>query len=145
MNENDLKIRKQWLTTYLISLVVGLIYSWLAVHAEMPTEELPGWTSYLFIGTSVLGLGFGYLFYHCAYKKPGTKLLTFCLVMFWVGLAYAAISWIFGGEIPLPKTWYCRALYLFQTGLSIPIYFLNLKMRKINKQLQANLKLQKTV
>jgi glucan phosphoethanolaminetransferase (alkaline phosphatase superfamily) len=139
MNEKDIQIRKQWLLAFAICVTVGAIsavVSQLTIdYSSMPQSP---WFIYWIIACTILGLvGFPFLIYHCAYKKQGTKLLTFLLVVLPVSYAgLIGVYWL--GIVPLPSYsagyWAYTAL---STGLSIWQYSLHWKLRGVNRRLKA--------
>ena len=89
-----------------------------------------------FIGT----MSFGYAMYHCIYKKPGTKLLTFCLIASVATLAANPLLYL-NGKMPLPNYIpYYSSYLIFTQALGLGWTFLCWKMLKINKELKRLLR-----
>ena len=96
MNEKDRSIRKQWLIMWGISQSLTIVSILLQLRFDPSMNTIPEiryWCSALsFLGVLV----FGFAFYHCIYKKPGTKLLTFCLIITVVSFAITPILYLKG-------------------------------------------------
>jgi hypothetical protein len=136
MNEHDIKIRKQWLAVLLILPLWNLLYNALYLPSDPSWGVFPVWYKYSMIGASlILPLVFNYIVYLCAYKKPGTKLLTFLLIATPISLAAGLGVYAFG-NIPTPKNTYFWVHMVISNGVAIWWCVLNWKMRAINKRLQ---------
>jgi len=138
MNEYDGKVRKQWLGVYILSTGIGAILNFLNMWLEPTFNQLPLLRN-LFIGFNVLFLFiFSYIGYRCIYKKPGTKLLTFCFTMTAISLVITPVLYL-SGKIHFPA--YIlpyQTIYLFLTqGMGFAWLFVSWRMRKTNKRLQA--------
>jgi len=73
-----------------------------------------------------------YIFYYCAYKKAGTCLLALYLCLKPIDLAIKGCLFIF---LPFP---FNMCILVPACLISIFLYMLNWKLRKINKKLQLN-------
>jgi len=93
---------------------------------------------YLGFAFSLLGvLVFGFVVYHCTYKKPGTKLLTFCLILTVISLAVTPILYLSGKLHPPAYIPYYGAYLLMTQGMGILWVVACWRIRKVNKRLQA--------
>lgn len=136
---SELRMRKLWRNFYLFITVLGLIYSALSpfllflVNAEksLGREEIIGLMIASLFGIICSAL-FSYFFYYCAYKKAGTRLLTFNLFLTPIFLVIVVIV-LFSGPLLL--------LSIVGAGLVVPgiFYVLSWKLRKINKKLRLSL------
>lgn len=137
MNENDLKIRKQWLVMWILSMSISFITMLLRLLFDH-TPNLPPAVHYLTGTISILAIGaFNYVAYRCIYKKPGTKLLTFSLIFSVITLPVTPILYLKGQIEPLPYIPYYGA-FLFMTEVIGAVWIVVCwRMRKANKRLQA--------
>ncbi len=138
MNQEDIKIRKHWmfllLANFLNLLPIYFLMSKDLNFASMPQGALP----FIIAFQSIIYFGFSYLLYRCAYKKPGTKLLTFILfssVLGWISLAAQWVRGSIGWNNPFHWT-----VTLVQQIVGVYWFFLNWKMRLINKKLKTQTK-----
>ncbi|HSX14014.1 MAG TPA: hypothetical protein VLE96_06330 [Chlamydiales bacterium] len=128
MTDKDRMTRKLWLLSAIIITIGNMIFT----YSQQMLPELS--SLHLFVMAIVFFTTFVmmYIYYYCAYKKPGTKLLTFSLVAI-------PISWIanvfifFLTNVPLSQS----GLHPLQLIPAIWLYVLSWKMRKINKKLQS--------
>jgi hypothetical protein len=78
-----------------------------------------------------------YFLYHCAYKKMGTKFLTFCLVVTLLNFV-ASPAFYFLGMVPFAdQIPYYKFYLLIGEAIGIVWFVLCWKMRKLNKKLRA--------
>lgn len=137
MRLEDLQIRKYWLTSLFIGTVLTLVH--LVIATRFDPTMVPFKTLILFL-TTLFTMGFNYFFYVCAYKRYGTKLLTFFLILVPIFSMVTLYVYLFRS---VPVSYYFPFYWVFQ-ALSWVIcavqYVLNWKMRKINLRLkQQNL------
>ncbi len=99
---NEIKIRNQWLFMWGLSGLMGLINAFLSVWSNPVFQVEPQSIRYWAMAASVLTL-FGLLAigYHCAYRKPGTKLLTFFLVFTALNFGINLVLY-FSGKLSIP-------------------------------------------
>ena len=82
-------------------------------------------------------LAFGWIAFHCAYRKPGTKFLIFILILSGCGFVSTPIFY-FSGHLPAPPYIpYFGTYLLLSQAIGIYWVFLSWKMRKINKRLKG--------
>ena len=137
MNENDKKIRKQWLIVLILSITIPIVKILLQMRYDPLFAMFPR-AQYASAALSLLAqIGFGYIVYYCAYKKPGTKILTFCLVMTAISLVVTPVLYL-SGKIPPPVYIPFYGIYVLVTqGFGVLWGVACWKMRAINKRLQA--------
>ncbi|WP_154017859.1 hypothetical protein [Candidatus Protochlamydia phocaeensis] len=128
------KVKKRWLLLLVtMSLVLPLFN--LGVEGAFLSNEA---FKLALIETSIqlfVGLIWALVMYFCAYKKPGTGLLTFQLVLGVIGLIKMPAFLIDDlkqghGQIRL-------YLNLINIGITIGYYVLSYQLRKINKAIQS--------
>ena len=137
MNEEQMATRKNWLRMLVLLFLMEIVYSAVMTPKDPNFILMPSWGKALMVSCSVLpSAAVRYLIYYCAYKKPGTKLLTFLLVATPIALGGSAAFYILVG-VPLPQGSWFWAYSVLDMGFSLWFYFLNWKMRAINKGLQA--------
>jgi hypothetical protein len=126
MNESEEKTRKHWLVASFCFLFFYPVAS-TALVAIIFSKTL----TMLLAWTAVIGLLQLWLIWHCAYKKHGTKLLTFWL--FTAPLAQL-------GSVVIAFKIDCSAITIgnsiVQIGVFLWWYLLSLKLRKFNKAIQ---------
>lgn len=137
MNDADLKVRKQWLF-WLFGLTLVNIVSFLI---DFPARTLSGsilTKSLLLVQAIGCPLVYNYILYKCAYKKPGTKLLSFIIVaspiLFVIGIFMFGFL-IMKGDMPGPSPLSWIMMILNQV-LFFRWYYVCFKMKKINLRLQ---------
>ena len=131
MSQKEAKIRKYWLiATILLLLVIPLLsFAFLAVVFKIPVSVVIVWQ----LTTGLAGLIPLWIIWHCAYKKPGTKWLTCWLIC---TPLYSLQTWVQLVKEPWDP-WF-TGIAVFDLLCYVGWYVLSLKLRKINKQLQAN-------
>ncbi len=138
MNENDKKTRKQWFVTWILYLIYSFINILLPQLFDPSFRQFPLAVRYGIGAVSLLSaFGFSFVFYHCSYKKPGTKLLTFCLVLTAISLVSIPILYLTGQIRPSPYIPFYGAYLLVNQGMGVWWFIVSWKMLKINKRLHA--------
>lgn len=138
MNENDQKIRKQWLIVLALSVLISIVNTFMQLQFNPSLNAIPQ-SQYWFTASSLLGaLGFGFIAYHCAYRKFGTKLLIGCLVISAASIVVNSILYLTGKFNPfvLYGTYYGTFLLMTQ-GTGILWIVVCWRMLKVNKRLQS--------
>ncbi|HAB99954.1 MAG TPA: hypothetical protein DCE71_09050 [Parachlamydiales bacterium] len=136
MNEKDIKIRKQWLGLLVLSIVINSVSSLLQSRLNPALNQIPQIQYISFFIPLIISIVFGYALYHCIYKKPGTKLLTFCLIATAVSMVTTLLLFL-TGKVPLPTYIPYYSVYLIASQiLGVCWIVLCWKMLKINKRLK---------
>lgn len=137
MDEKDRKIRKQWLVIWALSLVIAVVSVFLQLRFD--TSSPFSMTARYVIATfSLLGaVGFSFAVYHCSYRKPGTKILVFCLIVTGISLVISPLFYLSGRMQPPPYIPYYGIYFLLTQAMGIYWAVLCWKMRKINQRLRA--------
>jgi peptidoglycan/LPS O-acetylase OafA/YrhL len=139
MNEEDKKIRKYWFGLlwglYALNAITTVF---LQLYFDFSTGAVSGNIRYWTVAFSLLYmLASNYILYRCAYKKPGTKFLTVCLIITVISLVGMPIAYFFGKLYPYDQIPY-YGVYLFLTEVAGVFWaLLCWKMRKLNKKLRA--------
>lgn len=138
MNKNDQKIRKHWLVTWGFVLAFAFLNNLLAV-LFYPALNAISQIQYLSIAFGLVGtLAFGYITYRCVYKRPGTKLLIFCLIMTSGSLLINPIL-LFTGHLNIPTYIpYSGIIFLASQGAGVLWFIACWRMLKVNKKLKAD-------
>lgn len=129
MTDKDRFIRKLWLLSLVIISIGNLIYS----YSQQMSDTSNSQNIFMLAVSGITVFIWIFVYYMCAYRKPGTRLLTFTLFMVPLSLAINAML-VTSKIIPLEKS----GLYPLQLILAIWMYILTWKMRKINKKLQKD-------
>lgn len=129
-----MKVRKQWLTTLILLTIIHFFY--FCFHTPQPNEA-PKWLNqFMFANLLITPLIFNYIIYRCAYRKPGTKLLTFLMVIGPI-VYLGSLAAYFFGKIPIPpNTWWYWPYNVLDYALVAWWYLLHWKLRPINKRMQ---------
>lgn len=137
MNEEQNSIRKNWLRTLVALLAMNFVFSIFFLPRDPAYVLMPPVAKMAAaLMNALVPLGFNYIVYHCAYKKRGTKLLTFLLIL--TPIVYAAtIAAHWMGVVQWPRDFLVKVYTVVSTGLSVWWYVLNWKMRALNKSLPA--------
>lgn len=137
MNEEQMNTRKNWLRALIVLMAMNYAYSALYMPKDPAFILLPPLAKTITaLSSLLLPLGFNYLVYHCAYKKAGTKLLTFLIIITPVIMIASAAMYILG-KVQLPKGFWFTAYMILSNGLALWLYLLHWKMRAINRSLRA--------
>ena len=137
MSEKDNKVRRQWLIVVFLSLLIAAFNAVMRFRYDHSLDFFP-LARYGFAFFSMAGaLAFAYSAYYCAYKKPGTKLLVFCLLITTLSFISTLIFYLQGKLHPPAYIPYYGTYAITTQGLGLWWMILCLKMRKINKRLQA--------
>ena len=137
LNENDQKIRKQWLIVWIISTAINFISTVLRLLYEGSLNPFPI-IQYGFAALSFLILGaLSYAAYRCIYKKPGTKLLTFFLILAIIGLVMTPILYLSGKLQPPAYVPYYKSQLFVSQLMGLVWVVVCWRMRQTNKRLQA--------
>jgi hypothetical protein len=134
---SDTSIRYQWLGLLAWSTFLSLLTSFMTLRNE-PTVSLNPSILYGVIGLILVStFGISYLLYHCVYKKPGTKLLIFSLILSALCLLTTPVL-IFTGKLQAPAYFpYYGAYTLITQLVGIWGFVISWKMLKINRRLKA--------
>ena len=136
MNQNDNRIRKQWLLCYAFGLLLS-IFSLTLQAGKDPTLDLFPMGRYGYVIVVLLAyVLFGYIFYRCAYKKPGTKLLMTCLVFTIPSLVLTPILYLKGIIRAPAYIPYYGAYLLLSQGLGVWWVIASWRMRQVNKRMR---------
>lgn len=142
LTENEIATRKQWLTFFLCNYIYGLAYSIIVsypVFKKLYLDLVESQSSYLYKaffpivgGTLALSTLFFFIQYRCIYKKPGTKWLTFFIIVTPLSLAALAYSYFTS-----PSAHHFPVMDAISSLLSMIGFLFHLRMRRINKRLQS--------
>lgn len=129
MTDKDKKIRILWLISIIVISIGNLIYAQI-------NEKLYGTFSPISIIIEVIIVAiFLYIYYRCAYKKPGTRLLTFSLIITPIFVIINIVMLTLG-----IVTFQQSGFHPLQFIATIWMYVLTWHMRSINKKLQPTSK-----
>jgi len=81
MSEKDIKIRRQWFGLLILNMLINSGGVFLQTWLNPAFNHIPQLRYVTFSISLISSMAFGYGLYRCIYKKPGTKLLTVCLIM----------------------------------------------------------------
>ncbi|NGX27880.1 MAG: hypothetical protein K940chlam1_00049 [Candidatus Anoxychlamydiales bacterium] len=140
------KIRKNWLYAFLISYglgLIGMLFSILFTKSQVTQVLGKKIIILMLIFQLVFISGWGYLYYHCAYKKPGRKLLAFHLIITPLSYLYIVLYKLnflpFAPRIDHPNVIFERTTLMVGLLVSIFLYVFTLKLFKLNKELKKRL------
>lgn len=139
MSEEDKKLRSYWVKFLWAMTAFNMVTTaFFQLYFAVSKGDLPAAFRYGGVAFSMAGmLFFAYLLYRFAYKKRGTKFLTFCLIVTLFGFVGSPILY-FQGRMPLAdQIPYYKFYFLFTQALGVAWFVLCWKMRKINKKLRA--------
>lgn len=133
LTEKEKLLRKEWLIFniigYFIMPIINIVFGY---GNQISTGTPEKFSTALAGGLFVLFFSFIYflLNYQCAYKKPGTKLLTLSLALFILGLLGSFIT-LFKISSTLEV-----CIFIIQFAFSTWWAILTFKMRKLNHQIK---------
>lgn len=136
--ENREETRKAWLITTLAQAALNVLFNFLFLLLTPQSSEILYISLFLFLSLLTYAVP-TYILIHCAYKKYGTKFLTFLLVVSPLGfIAYLVdeIKGIFQLASVEMSTWLILSILAFAMNVITGSlwYWYSLKLRKINKE-----------
>ena len=126
-------LRKQWLVLSLIAILAWPIIT-LGFLAYLNSKEpVPKEFVGIYLAVILVTVGVFYALYRCAYKKPGIRFLTFCLIL---GLLLK----IQGAVSTLKQAQDSTTVVALIVNLAFYAWWfvLSLKLRKMNKAIQSH-------
>lgn len=134
INKSEEKTRKHWLLSTFCFLVFYplTLFAFFAILSHW--LPIPKNTGIGLIAHAFTGLFSLWIVWHCAYKKYGTRLLTFWLII----IPFKQLASIV--EV-LKETWDLWTIFFLALDIGVFLwwYLLSLKMRKVNKSIQERL------
>ena len=144
------KIKKNWLYALFIVYGISAISYYVSFFINSNSRYLMDLSRsmliFLTIFPIVCVLGFIYIFYRCAYKKPGIKLLAFYLIITPLSYIYIILQRLnlfsFSPKVVNVNFIYDRIAFILGLAISIIFYVFSLKLFKLNKKIK-NVKISK--
>jgi Trk-type K+ transport system membrane component len=134
MDNKDKNIRMQWLIGLCLMFVYSLGHFLYQLEHPSTDHSIPHYRLFFTAFSLFCTAGFSFIFYRCAYKKPGTKLLFLSLIL--TGLGFLSPIGYLTEVLPLPPYITHLNLYLiFETNLEVIWFVLCWRMRQLNKKL----------
>ena len=138
LDEKEQKTRNHWLRATAIRMILlpiigfllSLFFSFRNSILQLDSVALVV-TLFGFIVVMAFGVMWFFIMRRCSYKKPGTKFLTFLIVIGFIGLIYFPFL-IF-------KNLNLSAILILDFSVNVYWLYLSVKMRKINKKIQSKL------
>lgn len=137
MNEQDRQIRRQWWTVWIVSMLFGFFGLLLQIKYIYSVVMPPNAQYGILIGFFIVMGGLSMACYHCIYKNPGTKFLTFLLLMAVLNLLAIPVFYLKGfmaPQLPIP---YFGLIQIISHCLTLCWMIVCWRMRKVNKKLQT--------
>jgi hypothetical protein len=136
MEEKDKTIRMQWIIGLALSPVISIGNSLYEMQRTPLDPFFPHLDLVIFSILLISTFGFSFIFYRCAYKKPGTKLLLFSLILNGFSAVFNLIAHL-TDIIPLPAhVAYSSLSLIFNTALGAIWFILCWRMRQLNQKLK---------
>ena len=136
MNDNDKKIRKQWLVVFIVFTLINCTATLLRFLFDPAIANLLQ-VNFIFTTAFLSSIvAFSFIFYRYIYKKPGTKLLVFCLTMTMIALVVTPILYLTGKTQPTFHIPYYGAYVIISHVMSVVWLVVCWRMRKTNLRLQ---------
>lgn len=132
---DELVLKKRWLQLFCIWMGYRLVITILDAPRNLQQIQMP-YAMYLLGFTLLTSIAASILLYYCAYKKHGTRLLTFYLVVNGICLIANPI-FLLTNEVPFwllltqPVDFFLTAWWLYLT----------VKLRSLNKKIQRAISL----
>ncbi len=133
MTESDQRVRKGWLMLLGLSQL-NTVWMIFLKRLDISFSAVPQAVWYgVMAGVFLFAFIFNFSLYHCAYKKPGTKFLMFCLIM--NGLSFLSLPGNLIAAIAAFKTHIYFGTWIIGSQIMGILWFvLCLKLRKINQK-----------
>ena len=139
MDDIDISIRKKWLISLICIITLNQIKMIIDIFNSGKTLNIPTWFNYsILVFVIFLTAAYLWIAYRCAYKKPGTKLLTFLIISGPIGILSTIVGLILGKLPSLSQSWESLVIAIFQLAGALWLLFLNWKLRITNKKLQQS-------
>lgn len=137
ITEADAKTRKQWLINlFAITMLNEMFIIYKALSSGL-VPNMPWWFNYYFIPQNIIfSIAFLWITYRCTYKKPGTKLLTFFIILTPFSILINAVLFLMGKLPQISESWVEQSVLLLQQVAGLWLLFLSWKVKLINKKLQ---------
>lgn len=130
MSVDDQKTKKRWLYSFLCLIFGSFFYE---LFANPTLNQFPLLFGSILMAASSLGV---YLYFRCAYKKPGTRLLTLAIVGSILSLISTPLLIAYRMNFTLESQGLFIAFIFIQVG-SIWMLYMHFIMRRLNKKLQT--------
>lgn len=139
MNETDTSIKKKWLISIIAIMIFNQIPLFIETIKTGKTLNVPSSFNYIILLIlTIITVSYLWISYRCAYKKPGTKLLTFYIIAGPIGILTTIILLVLGKSPQMTQSWGSIFITLLQQAGGLWLLFLNWKLRIFNKKLQKN-------
>lgn len=136
MNERDLKVRRQWLIVFFLSIAISPLYPFLEGKYNFSVPFTP---AVRYIGHFISLVGgwiVSWIMYRCVYRKPGTKFLSFTIALTALGLISTPIIYL-SGMLPMPVYIPYYQIYILATNVMGFCWLVVCwRMRKVNRRLK---------
>ncbi len=138
------KIKKNWLYALFITYGIGTISYYVSFFSNSNSHHLMDLSRNMLIFLTIFPipfiLGFIYIFYRCAYKKPGRKLLAFYLITTPLSYIYIILQRLnlfsFSPSVVNVNFIYDRIVFILGLAISIIFCVFSLKLFKLNKKIK---------
>ena len=139
------KTRSRWLTIFVIASFFGIINLIFDIYKTFPSYISNRGTLAVIIASYIIFASFTFATYHCAYKKHGTRFLTFLIITPIVGLfvllmfnlnVKTSVLALVSQKIINTNS---KLEYLFAVlslTTSWTLYIFHFKLRKVNKKIK---------
>jgi hypothetical protein len=124
-------LRKLWLIVSVIAILAWHIITLIFMAYVSMKEHIPQGVFSVYIAVALITVLLFYILYKCAYVKPGIRFLTFCLIVGPLLKLKATIDALRVGHDHVTLI-----ALIVNLGFYAWWYFLSLKLRKMNKQIQ---------
>jgi len=142
------KTKKNWLYALFISYSISILFYIISLFTNLHNLiDRIGRNIFIsmIIFQIILILGWVYIYYRCAYKKPGRKLLAFNLIMFPISVM-STFSQIFNlfpfmhkSTIIYINNTYYKIIFILNLVVGSVFFVFSLKLFKLNKKIQNRL------
>ncbi len=134
MDENDAKVRRQWLIVFILNMVNSALWCTLNAFFNPLSAQVSG--VFTLMGGLAGLIGVGYPIYRCIYQKPGTKLVTALLIICVLSFLSMPVL-LFSGKMTPPYTIpFYGVLQAISYLISICWIVACWRIRKVNRKLQ---------
>ena len=139
------KIKKKWLYALFVTCGLSMMFFYISFFTHSSFGDLVGRNLVIFMAVfqTVFMLGWAYIYYRCAYKKPGRKFLAFHLIITPISAIYTILKMLnlfpFAPRVVRVNVIYDTSLLIFGLTMGLVFFGFSLKLFKLNKVIKNRL------
>ncbi|NGX34677.1 MAG: hypothetical protein K1060chlam1_01030 [Candidatus Anoxychlamydiales bacterium] len=139
------KIKKNWLYALFVTCGLSMGFYYVSFFSNSTFRDLVGRNMFIFmiVFQTVFMLGWAYIYYRCAYKKPGRKFLAFHLIITPISSIFVILQMLnlfsFAPKVVRVNAIYDTSLFILGLAMGLVFFVFSLKLFKLNKKIKNRL------